>query len=148
MSQPTLFDSIVAGDIPSHKVAEGEHWYAFLDIYPRRKGHTLVVPKHGVQRLSDLSDDQRNALFEGVSIVQERLSEHFQTHDFTVCIHDGPLAGQEVPHVHVHVLPRTSDDGGGTLHTMWPQAPPMGGAVNHAPLASLASLLRGDTNGV
>ena len=148
MSQQTLFDSIVAGDIPSHKVAEGKHWYAFLDIYPRRKGHTLVVPKHGVQRLNDLLGPQRNALFEGVSIVQDRLAEHFQTTDFTVCIHDGPLAGQEVPHVHVHVLPRTPADGGKALHAMWPEAPPMGGTVNHAPLASLASLLRGDANGV
>lgn len=104
MAEPTLFESIVAGAIPSHKVAEGEKWYAFLDIFPRTSGHTLVVPKTGVQRLSDLSKDERDALFEGVSEVQRRLSIHFETKDFTVCIHDGPLAGQEVPHVHVHVL--------------------------------------------
>ncbi|MCH1528640.1 MAG: HIT family protein, partial [Candidatus Poseidoniaceae archaeon] len=70
MAEPTLFESIVAGAIPSHKVAEGEKWYAFLDIFPRTSGHTLVVPKTGVQRLSDLSKDERDALFEGVSEVQ------------------------------------------------------------------------------
>ena len=47
------------------------------------------------------------------------VKRHFQTTDFTVCVHDEPLAGQEVPHVHVHVLPRTVDDGGGTLMSMW-----------------------------
>lgn len=95
MSEPTLFESIVAGEVPSHKISEGELWYAFLDIFPRTEGHTLVVPKFGVQRLSDLSQPQRNALFDGVVDVQNRLSKKFSTTDFTVCIHDGPLAGQE-----------------------------------------------------
>ena len=144
MAEPTLFESIVAGTIPSHKVAEGEKWYAFLDIFPRTSGHTLVVPKTGVQRLSDLSKDERDALFEGVSEVQRRLSTHFETKDFTVCIHDGPLAGQEVPHVHVHVLPRLSSDGGKTLQAMWPKAPLMGGDVDHGVLAELAASLRGE----
>ncbi len=144
MGQPTLFDSIVAGDIPSHRVAEGEKWYAFLDIFPRTLGHTLVVPKHGVQRLNDLDHTQRNALFEGVSEVQLILGQHFSTEDFTVCVHDGPLAGQEVPHVHVHVLPRQVGDGGKTLQAMWPKAPPMGGDVDHGVLAELAASLRGE----
>ena len=144
MAEPTLFESIVAGAIPSHKVAEGEKWYAFLDIFPRTSGHTLVVPKTGVQRLSDLSKDERDALFEGVSEVQRRLSTHFETKDFTVCIHDGPLAGQEVPHVHVHVLPRLMSDGGKTLQAMWPQAAPMGGEINHTELEHIAASLRGD----
>lgn len=142
MGEPTLFESIVAGTTPSHKVAEGEKWYAFLDIFPRTPGHTLVVPKTGHQRLSDLSNNQRNALFEGVSEVQKRLSNHFQTMDFTVCVHDGPLAGQEVPHVHVHVLPRKVADGGSTLQAMWPQAPPMGGEIDHSELEHIASALR------
>ena len=144
MGQPTLFESIVAGDIPSHRVAEGENWYAFLDIFPRTPGHTLVVPKHGVQRLNDLDPSQRNALFEGVSEVQLILGHHFSTKDFTVCVHDGPLAGQEVPHVHVHVLPRQAGDGGKTLQAMWPKAPLMGGDVDHSVLAELAASLRSE----
>lgn len=144
MSQATLFEAIVAGDIPSHKVSEGDSWYAFLDIYPRTPGHTLVVPKVGVRHLLDLTQEQRNALFDGVAEVQERLSVHFQTSDFTVCVHDGPLAGQEVPHVHVHVLPRLPSDGGKTLQAMWPNAPPMGGGVDHQELSQLATVLRGE----
>ena len=57
---------------------------------------------------------------EGVVEAQQRLGLHFSTRDFTICVHDGPLAGQEVPHVHAHVIPRTPGDGGGTLMSMWP----------------------------
>ena len=142
MGEPTLFDRILSGEIPSHCVAEGEHWYAFLDIFPRREGHTLVIPKQSVQRLKDLSTHARNDLFEGVTEVQQRLSNQFNTSDFTVCLHDGPLAGQEVPHVHVHVLPRLQGDGGLTLHAMWPNTPSMSGEIDHASLAELSQRLR------
>jgi len=125
MAEPTLFDRILNGTLPSHKVAEGESWYAFLDIFPRREGHTLVIPKQSEHHLSRLSQSSRNGLFTGVTQVQHILSKHFETDDFTVCIHDGPLAGQEVPHVHVHVIPRQLGDGGSTLQAMWPNAPPM-----------------------
>ena len=142
MAEPTLFDLIVEGTVPSHKVAEGEQWYAFLDIYPRREGHTLVVPKQSVQRLADLSQQSRDALFTGVIQVQTLLSKYFKTQDFTVCVHDGPLAGQEVPHVHVHILPRQIGDRGQTLQAMWPHAAPLGGEINHVELAGLSQRLR------
>ena len=73
----------------------------------------------------------------GVVEVQTRLSNYFGTTDFTVLVHDGPLAGQEVPHVHVHVLPRTEDDDGSTLAAMWPSNPYSN--PDHQALASLAA---------
>lgn len=136
----TLFERILSGEIPSHEVAKGEGWYAFLDIFPRREGHTLVIPNRPVQRLSALTHEERSALMDGVAEVQRRLGHAFSTSDFTVCVHDGPLAGQEVPHVHVHVLPRTPGDGGGTLMAMWPSVAPS--EPNHKQLSSLASSLR------
>ncbi len=77
---------------------------------------------------------------EGITEVQQRLGTHFSTTDFTVCLHDGPLAGQEVPHVHFHVLPRTQGDGGGTLMSMWPSTPTS--EPDHQSLASLATSLQ------
>ena len=136
----TLFERILSGEIPSHEVAKGDGWYAFLDIFPRRQGHTLVIPTRPVQRLADLTQDERSSLMDGVAEVQHRLGRKFSTTDFTVCVHDGPLAGQEVPHVHVHVLPRTSGDGGGTLMAMWPATPIA--EPDHATLGSLATALR------
>ena len=136
----TLFERILSGEIPSHEVAKGDGWYAFLDIFPRRQGHTLVIPIRPVQRLADLTQDERSSLMDGVAEVQHRLGRKFSTTDFTVCVHDGPLAGQEVPHVHVHVLPRTSGDGGGTLMAMWPATPIA--EPDHGSLGSLATALR------
>ena len=108
LSMTTLFERILSGDIPSHMVAKGDGWYAFLDIFPRRSGHTLVIPNRPAQRLSELDANELRQLMLGVKEVQHRLSQHFDTVDFTVCIHDGPLAGQEVPHVHVHLIPLQS----------------------------------------
>lgn len=137
----TLFESILSGQIPSHCVAQGESWYAFLDIFPRREGHTLVIPRKPAQRLSELSPDELSGLMEGITVVQQRLGAHFSTTDFTICLHDGPLAGQEVPHVHFHVIPRNKGDGGGTLMSMWPKT--INTEPNHESLASLATSLQG-----
>ena len=142
MSGQTLFERIVSGEVPSHKVAEGEHWYAFLDIFPRSDGHTLVIPKRGVSHISMLDVTETHSLFDGMRKAQSILSAHFQTTDFTICIHDGKLAGQEVPHVHIHVIPRTEMDGGLTLMAMWPDAEPIGTDAKHELLGILAEQLR------
>ena len=137
MAEQTLFERILSGEIPSHKIGSGEGWYAFLDIFPRREGHTLVIPTKPVQRMAELSENERSILMSGVVEVQSLLSQYFGTSDFTVLVHDGPLAGQEVPHVHVHVLPRTPGDGGSTLAAMW--ASSSISEPNHGSLASLAA---------
>ena len=143
MGEPSLFDLILNGTVPSHKVAEGEDWYAFLDIFPRREGHTLVIPKQSVQRMLELTPQSRDALFDGVVQVQSVLSNISTLKISRFVFMTYPLAGQEIPHVHVHILPRHSGDGGGTLHSMWPQAEPHGGDVDHGQLAELSRRLQG-----
>ena len=143
MAEKSLFEHILSGDIPSHKVGSGEGWYAFLDIFPRREGHTLVIPTTAVSRIGDLSTRERSHLMEGIVEVQRLLTIKFDTTDFTVVIHDGPLAGQEVPHVHAHVLPRTENDFGKTLAAMWP---PLSQEIDHEKLSVLASELRMEGN--
>ena len=140
----SLFTKIIKGDIPSSKVASGELWYAFLDINPRRPGHTLVVPKEEKQYIAELSGPYRAALLDGVAEVQRRLTAVFGTKDFQVSIHDGPIAGQEVPHVHVHVLPREEGDGGLNMLAQWPKASPMGSVEpDFAALGALSTKLQG-----
>ena len=124
--ETTLFSKIITGDIPCCEVAKGESWLAFLDINPRRPGHTLVVPHEAKMHLAELSPRQLSELWRGVVEIQNLLSTHFKTDDFSIGIHDGPISGQEVPHVHVHLIPRSKGDGGLSLLACWPEAPPLG----------------------
>ena len=141
MAEPTLFTRIIRGEVPAHIIARSEYWVAFLDIYPRRPGHTLVVLIEPVSHLRELSVESRRHLLDGVIEVQDILSKRFETDDFLVGIHDGSGAGQEVPHVHIHVIPRTLDDGGLTLLACWPDAPVPGGAPNFEELRKMAESL-------
>lgn len=124
MAESTLFQKILSGKIPGNFVARGENWGAFLDVYPRSEGHTLVVPVKPAQRIAGLSKSELADLFDGVKEVQSILSAYFETNDFTIVVHDGPMAGQEVPHLHIHVIPRIEGDGGKALPAMFPNANP------------------------
>ncbi len=142
---PSLFTLIIKGEIPASFVAKGDDWVAFLDINPRKEGHTLVVPMQQVQRLADLQPSSISSLWNGVQIVQEILSEHFETRDFSIVVHDGPLAGQEIPHVHIHVIPRTRNDGGKSILSMWPNSPLPGEIEpDFTALTELSQKLRGE----
>ena len=133
----TLFTRIIEGSVPCSEVSSGNSWLAFLDINPRRDGHTLVVPHEQVSHISHLSPLQLSELWQGVVEVQRKLSIHFETTDFSIGIHDGVLAGQEIPHVHIHVIPRNIDDGGLTLLACWPNSPPIGSIEPDFPKLSL-----------
>ncbi|MAT48794.1 MAG: HIT family protein [Euryarchaeota archaeon] len=122
----TLFSKIINGDIPCFEISKGDNWLSFLDINPRRTGHTLVVPYEPVSHLAELSSQQLSDLWEGVIETQKLLSKFFNTSDFLVGVHDGTLAGQEIPHVHIHIIPRTKGDGGRSLLACWPKAPTIG----------------------
>ena len=124
MAEPTLFERILHGEIPGNFICRGEGWASFLDVFPRSEGHTLVVLENPSQRIAELSQTELGVLFAGVKKTQEALSAYFNTSDFTITIHDGPLSGQEIPHVHVHVIPRLEGDGGGALPLMFPKAKP------------------------
>ena len=65
----TLFERILLGEIPSHEVAKGDGWYAFLDIFPRREGHTLVIPTRPVQRLAELTPEEGAQLMSGICLL-------------------------------------------------------------------------------
>jgi len=141
MGEPTLFERILSGEIPGNFVARGELWGAFLDVFPRRSGHTLVVPKRPVQHLKDLPVQELAALMEGVQETQNHLSKYFETNDFSIIVHDGPIAGQEIPHLHIHVIPRTKGDGGRSLLAMWPEASLPGGSPEFEKLSELCKAI-------
>ena len=96
----TIFSRIIAGEIPSYKVAENEQFYAFLDINPLVKGHTLVVPKREVDYIFDLEDDEVAAMHVFAKGVALAIQQAFP------CKKVGEaVIGLEVPHVHMHLIP-------------------------------------------
>lgn len=143
--EPSLFTKIINGEIPASFISKNNDWVAFLDINPRAEGHTLVVPVEQKQRLRELSSDSRVALIEGVSLISNKLCSYFNTEDCSIVIHDGPAAGQEIHHVHIHVIPRYKSDGGKSLLAMFPQVPlPGTSSPNYEHLANLAIKLSSD----
>ena len=96
----TIFSRIVAGEIPSYKVAENDKFYAFLDINPLVKGHTLVIPKQEVDYIFDLSDEDLAEMQVFAKKVAAAIKTAFP------CIKVGQaVIGLEVPHAHIHLIP-------------------------------------------
>ena len=96
----TIFTKIVKGEIPSHKVFENEKFYAFLDINPLTKGHTLVIPKKEVDYLFDIDD----ALLSEMILVSKRIAKAIEK--AISCTRVGMMViGLEVPHAHIHLIP-------------------------------------------
>ncbi len=100
----TIFSRIVAGEIPSYKVAEDENYYAFLDINPLAKGHTLVIPKKEVDYLFDLDDDT----LAGLTIFTKKIAHKIK--EQTGCVKVAMVVlGLEVPHAHIHLIPMNNE---------------------------------------
>lgn len=122
MSEDCVFCGIVAGEIPSYTVHDGEDVYAFLDANPLARGHTLVVPKDHHERVADLPADTGDAVFSTLRRLAPAVERAVDADGVTVGMNDGEAAGQEVPHVHGHLVPRADDDGAGALHSLrWPR---------------------------
>lgn len=113
-----LFCKIVAQQIPNYTVYEDEHALAFLDIHPCVAGHTVVIPKVHALTLPELPAAEVGPLFLGVQATMQRLQEVLRPDGFTVGWNHGEAGGQAVPHVHIHVLPRYDNDGGGNMHSV------------------------------
>lgn len=99
----TIFTRIIRGEIPCHKIAEDERFFAFLDINPLREGHTLVIPKTETDYFFDLDDDTLAGLIVFSKKVAKAIREVIPCNRIGVAV-----IGLEVPHVHVHLVPMDS----------------------------------------
>ena len=96
----SIFSKIVAGEIPSHKIAENNEFYAFLDINPITKGHTLVIPKEETDYIFDIDDDVLGRMMVFAKNIAKAIK------DSIPCIRVGvAVMGLEVPHAHIHLIP-------------------------------------------
>ncbi len=113
-----IFCKIINGEIPCYKLAENDHAIAFLDIMPITKGHFLVIPKQHIE----LAEEAPEELIANLMILATRLAgaakKVLKCDGINFIINSGKRAGQVVPHVHLHVVPRYGDD---KINWPWPQ---------------------------
>ena len=100
----TLFTKIINGEIPCYKVAENEEFFAFLDINPKAKGHTLVVPKREVDYLFDMEDDELARMMTFAKKIAAAIRKAFPCPKVGIAV-----LGLEVPHAHIHLIPLESE---------------------------------------
>ena len=129
---------IASGSARAHVIAESVLAIAVLDAFPLARGHSLVMPRAHRGRIEEMGEAECAATFELAREVAARIGRLHG--DALVAVHNGPLAGQEIPHVHVHVVPRAAGDGAGAIHSMFG---PARGRAGDADLASELAALRG-----
>ena len=101
----TIFSKIIAGTIPSYKIADNEHFFAFLDIAPLKKGHVLVVPKHETDKIFDLPDEFLSGMLVFAKPIAMAIEQSFPCNRCGIIV-----IGLEVPHAHMHLIPINSAD--------------------------------------
>ena len=112
MKNDCIFCAIAAGEIPCFKIYEDADFLAYLDINPFSEGHALVIPKTHVTGLLDASDDLLAALVACVKKVAAHLKTALPCDGFNILQNNGAAAGQTVPHLHFHIVPRYGAGGG------------------------------------
>jgi histidine triad (HIT) family protein len=113
-----IFCKIAHKEIPSHVIYEDDDAIGILDIHPRTPGHTLVLPKFHAASIDDVPPEKMGDLFGAVKSVVILLKEKLSPDGFSIGINHGEAAGQEVPHLHIHIMPRWRDDGGGCIQSI------------------------------
>jgi histidine triad (HIT) family protein len=114
-----VFCKIITRDISAKIIMQNEKAMALLDAFPLAPGHTLVIPKSHYAKVQLMSEQDAMAVFEIVWKLAGAVETGSQVNASTIAIHNGSEAGQEVPHVHVHIVPRKRDDGAGAIHSMF-----------------------------
>lgn len=100
----SIFSRIIAGEIPSYKIAEDEKYYAFLDINPLTKGHTLVVPKKEIDYIFDLDDETLAGMMIFAKKVASKIKQKITCERVAIVV-----LGMEIPHAHIHLIPIQSE---------------------------------------
>lgn len=110
--EKTVFEKIVAGEIPCSKIYEDNETMAFLDIYPNSKGHTLVIPKKLYKDIYELDEQISAKLMQTVVKVSKAIKKGLKCDGINVIMNNESSAGQIIFHAHIHIIPRYENDGG------------------------------------
>lgn len=113
-----IFCAIVAGEIPGRVVAENDEALAFLDANPLAPGHTLVVPKGHYETIGSTPSAVLDHVFETLGSLTPTVEAAVDADGSTVGFNNGTASGQEIPHLHGHIIPRFAGDGGSPIHAV------------------------------
>lgn len=106
-----IFCKIVAGEMPGFKIYEDEHALAFLDIAPIRPGHTIVIIKKHYENMEDIPENDLFFLMKALKKVGKSIKDGLGVEGYNIFENNDPVAGQIVPHLHFHIIPRKTGDG-------------------------------------
>jgi len=112
MSEKTIFEKVISGELPHYKVYEDEETYVFLDAFPSAYGHTLVVPKKPYKNIYEIPTELAGRLFQIVQKISVAIKKAVEAEGINIVMNNEPAAGQIVFHAHIHILPRFENDGG------------------------------------
>jgi len=116
-----IFCKIAKKEIPTKIIIETKNSVAFLDAFPLARGHTLVIPKNHYEKVQDMTVDDNVDLFNTVQNVTSKVDKI--TGSTLLAVHNGKDSGQEIPHVHIHLIPRELSDQAGPVHSMFKDRP-------------------------
>ncbi len=116
-----IFCKIVKGEIPAKIIENTNKSLAFMDAFPLAKGHSLVIPKNHYEKMQEIPPEENAELFETVRKVLSKVDK--LTNSTLVALHNGKDSGQEIPHVHIHLIPRSKEDLAGPVHSMFKNRP-------------------------
>ena len=136
MTMDCIFCKIASKEIPTKILVETESCIGFLDAFPLAKGHALVIPKRHYEKLQDLPININTEVFSTVHSLISKVDS--LTGATLVAVHNGKQSGQEIPHVHVHLIPRSEDDSAGAVHSMFSKKPDL----SESEIEELCSKLR------
>ena len=122
--QSCIFCKIVRKEMSAHFITENDQALVFLDAYPLTLGHALVISKDHYSKINDMDRKSSEALFDLLWKIIGPLEKALNVKSSTIAIHNGREAGQEIPHVHIHVVPRAYGDGGGSIHSLFKKSRP------------------------
>jgi histidine triad (HIT) family protein len=114
-----IFCEIINGKIDARKIYETKHSIAILDAFPLKRGHTLIISKTHKAKIQELDKEENNDIFSTLHFLISHIEKTFEGNSTLIAIHNGENAGQEIPHIHIHMVPIKKSDKHVAIHSMF-----------------------------